>query len=60
MTRAEFPIPGRLNIALAFLSAVAAAGLLWLVAHADRLPIRLLGAIAFSYVNNTIFSLVPQ
>jgi fatty acid desaturase len=54
------PIPGRLNIVLAFLSAAAAAGLLWLVAHTDRLLVRLLGAVAFSYVNNTIFSLLHE
>ena len=54
------PIPGRLNIALALLSAAAAAWLLWLVAHADRLFVRLLGAMAFSYINNTIFSLLHE
>ncbi len=53
-------IPGRLNVALAFLAAAAACALLWLVAHADHLTVRLLGAIAFSYVNNTIFSLLHE
>jgi fatty acid desaturase len=33
---------------------------LWLVAHTDLLIVRVLGAIAFSYVNNTLFSLLHE
>ena len=55
-----FPIPGRLNIGLALLSAAAFSFLLWLVSHTDNLLLRLLGAVAFSYANNTIFSLLHE
>jgi fatty acid desaturase len=54
------PIPGRLNIGLAFLSATTAAALLWLVSHTDNVLLRLTGAVAFSYANNTVFSLLHE
>src|ERR1700682_2879679 len=54
------PIPGRLNIGLAFLSAAVAAALLWLVSHTDHLSLKLAGALAFSYANNTVFSLLHE
>jgi len=54
------PIPNTLNIALSLLAAASACALLWLVAHAQHLAVRLLGAIAFSYVNNTLFSLLHE
>ena len=54
------PIPNALNIALSLLAAAAACALLWLVAHAQHLAVRLLGAIAFSFVNNTLFSLLHE
>ena len=56
----SLPIPGRLNAGLAIVSMAVACALLWTVAHVDRLAIRILGAIAFSYVNNTIFSLLHE
>lgn len=56
----SLPIPGRLNAGLAIVSMAVACALLWTVAHVDRLAIRVLGAIAFSYVNNTIFSLLHE
>jgi len=53
-------IPGRLNVALALLAAAVACALLWTVAHAQSMPVRLLGAVAFSYVGNTLFSLLHE
>jgi fatty acid desaturase len=53
-------IPERLNVVLALLSAATAVALLWLVSHTDRLVVRLAGAMAFSYVNNTLFSLLHE
>jgi fatty acid desaturase len=53
-------IPGRLNVAIA-LSAYALAGwLLWLASHAESPLVIAAAAIAFSYVNNTIFSLLHE
>lgn len=53
-------IPNTLNITLSLLAAAAACALLWLVAHAQHLAVRVAGAIAFSYVNNTLFSLLHE
>lgn len=53
-------IPGTLNIALVLAAGGAACGLLWYVAHTDDWIGRVLGAIAFSYVANTIFSLLHE
>ncbi|HKR66821.1 MAG TPA: fatty acid desaturase [Thermoanaerobaculia bacterium] len=53
-------IPGRLNVALALIAVAVAGALLRFVAHADALALRLVGALAFSYVNNTIFSLLHE
>jgi fatty acid desaturase len=53
-------IPGRLNIGLALVAMAAACALLWVVAHAESLALRLLGAVAFSYVGNTLFSLLHE
>src|ERR1051326_2095352 len=53
-------IPGGLNVALSFVAAAAACALLWLVSHADSLLVCLLGAVAFSYVNNTLFALLHE
>jgi fatty acid desaturase len=54
------PIPGGLNIGIALLAAAVSSALLWLVSHTDQLLYQLLGAIAFSYVNNTVFSLLHE
>jgi fatty acid desaturase len=54
------PIPGTLNLALALAAPAAALGLL---AFASRTPSwgwRIAAAVAFSYVNNTIFSLLHE
>jgi len=47
-------------VLLALLAAAASSALLWLVSHTDNLFYRLLGAVAFSYVNNTLFSLLHE
>jgi len=52
-------IPGRLNLALTVLAAAACCGLLWLASHAS-LWIAIGAAIAFSFVNNTMFSLLHE
>ncbi len=56
----HLPIPDRLNIGLALLAASAALGLLWYVSHVESLWFALLGAILFSYANNTLFSLLHE
>jgi fatty acid desaturase len=53
------PIPSRLNIALALLTSATALALLWAASHAAPGP-RILAAVAFSYVNNTLFSLLHE
>jgi len=45
---------------LAFLSTSAACALLWFVSHTHSLLYRIAGAIAFSYINNTVFSLLHE
>jgi fatty acid desaturase len=54
----ELAIPGRLNIALALSAYAAAAGCLWLASRGGLGAV--LAAIAFSYVGNTIFSLLHE
>jgi fatty acid desaturase len=56
----DLAIPGRLNVALALAAYAAAAGLLWLASHAGSLAVALLAAGAYSYVGNTIFSLLHE
>ena len=53
-------IPNRLNVALAFLAAAFACALLYGAAHTEQLALRIAFAILFSYVNNTIFSLLHE
>lgn len=65
---ADYAIPAMLNAALLVASVVVACGCLWLASHATRWPGQWLGgwplavaaAIVFSYVNNTIFSLMHE
>lgn len=59
-TPPRLDIPGALNIGLMLVASVVACALLWFVAHADTWPGRIVGAIAFSYVANTIFSLLHE
>lgn len=53
-------IPGRLNLALTAAAVPAALGLLWFASHTDSWAWRLGAAFAFSFVNNTIFSLLHE
>ena len=57
--RAE-PVPGRLNIALTAVSVSAAGALLWFASRTESWGWRLAVAVAFSFVNNTIFSLLHE
>jgi fatty acid desaturase len=59
-TVSSIPIPGRLNTALAVLATAGSCALLWFVSHTDHWLYRVAGAIAFSYVNNTVFSLLHE
>jgi fatty acid desaturase len=54
------PIPGRLNVALALTAAAVALALLWVATHAGSWPPRLAAALLFSFVGNTIFSLLHE
>lgn len=54
------PIPGTLNIVLTAASVSAALGLLWLASHTESWGWRIAAAVVFSYVNNTIFSLLHE
>jgi fatty acid desaturase len=54
------PIPGALNLALAVTAGGAALGLLAFASHTPSWGWRIAAAIAFSYVNNTIFSLLHE
>jgi fatty acid desaturase len=60
MSTADLAIPGRLNIVLGSLACIAAAWLLWLASHAAEWWVVILVALAFSYVANTIFSLLHE
>ena len=57
---AAWPIPARLNIALALTSWSLAAGLLWLGSHAEAWWQWLFACLGFALVNNTIFSLLHE
>ena len=58
--RAEHPIPAALNVTLAFVAGGIAVFLLFLAARATG-PVQLLAcALAFSFVNNTLFSLLHE
>ncbi|MFY0564596.1 fatty acid desaturase [Archangium lansingense] len=56
----DAPIPATLNAMLLAAALAACAGCLWLASHAEWLATRLLAAGAFSYVNNTAFSLLHE
>ena len=53
-------IPVRLNIAIAAGAIAAAVGCLWLAGHAAHWWVIAAAAFAFSFVNNTIFSLLHE
>ena len=52
-------LPGRLNIALTIIVAAACCGALWAASHAPLGP-ALAAAVAFSFVGNTMFSLLHE
>jgi fatty acid desaturase len=54
------PIPGALNLALAVAAPAGALGLLAFASHTPSWGWRIAAALAFSYVNNTIFSLLHE
>jgi len=58
--RSAHPIPGTLNLCLLALTSLAAAGLLAAASRASHWWLVALAALAFSYVNNTIFSLLHE
>ena len=58
--RAKDPIPGTVNIVLAVTAMAVALSLLWLASHTTSWTWRIVAAVAFSYVNNTIFSLLHE
>ncbi len=53
-------IPGALNLAIAVLSSALAIACLWAAAHVPHWTLLVGAAIAFSFVNNTIFSLLHE
>lgn len=56
----DFPPTTILNIIVAMTSATMALGLLWAASHTDSIVTLLLCAFAFSFVNNTLFSLLHE
>ena len=53
-------VPGRLNLVLTGIVVPAALALLWAASHTRSWTWRIAAAVAFSYVNNTIFSLLHE
>ncbi len=53
-------IPATLNLAITALAASGALACLWLASHAPHWSLVVVAAILFSYVNNTIFSLLHE
>jgi fatty acid desaturase len=54
------PIPGALNVAIGVAALSVAASLLWIASHAGHWSVLVLAAFSFSFVNNTIFSLLHE
>ena len=54
------PIPGAFNIVLAVGAIGAATGLLWIASHTDSWVWYGVAIVAFSFVNNTNFSLLHE
>ena len=57
---ARMPIPATLNLVITAVAAFDALACLWLASHAPHWSLLVLAAIAFSFVNNTIFSLLHE
>jgi fatty acid desaturase len=60
MSRPGEPIPGTLNLVLTVAAVSAASGCLWLASHTESWGWRIAAAVAFSFVNNTVFSLLHE
>jgi fatty acid desaturase len=60
MSNERLSIPGTLNIALVLVASATACALLWFVSQSTSWVVRGLGAIAFSFVANTLFSLLHE
>ena len=56
----EFTIPGSLNLVLLAGASVAAGVCLWVASHTASWPTAIAAALIFSYVNNTLFSLLHE
>jgi fatty acid desaturase len=52
--------PTLLNLAITLVASGGAAGLLWVASHAESLWVVVLAAVAFSFVGNTLFSLLHE
>ena len=57
---AGFPIPATLNLVITLAAACGALACLWLASHAPHWSLIVLAALGFSFVNNTIFSLLHE
>ena len=57
---AAFPVPAGLNALLLALGGAAALACLWSASHAESWLAVVMAAIAFSFVNNTVFSLLHE
>ncbi|MBI3736261.1 hypothetical protein HY256_07080, partial [Candidatus Sumerlaeota bacterium] len=58
--RLSQPLPGTLNVFLALVTMGLALGLMWFASHTSSWISRVMAAMIFSYVNNTIFSLLHE
>src|SRR5262245_53872909 len=56
----RLPLPGVLNISLSLITGASALALLWIASHTNSWVVRLVSAFVFSYVNNTLFSLLHE
>jgi fatty acid desaturase len=56
----DVPIPRTLNVTLLLTAGATAAGLLWFASHTGSPVSMVVAAVAFSFCNNTIFSLMHE
>ena len=56
----DFPIPANLNLLIGGSAMLGCLGFLWQASHTPSWGVMLFSAIAFSYLNNTIFSLFHE
>jgi len=60
LSRKNYPIPGVLNVSIFLLSASLSIGILWLAGQQVTWWGLLICAVGFSFVNNTVFSLLHE